>query len=199
MATMIILTLLFLLLAITSATPISADQNPSSPLHSKRAGTGGCLRVYGDGVLLPDCFDALNQMRHHLDSLGGTDPYFGPFSTGNSNPLFSLPKVWRSPTCTIGLDIKHPELSISAKWSSRVRVAEMIVERCVVPMSIGGEWHSEEYFLTTVVNERRMDPRLRSTWNSCLRTAGQLGDTCASLTDLAMGLTRSGLSQPTTQ
>jgi len=176
---MIALTLLYLVLPIISATPtlphLPVPPGPPAPSHSVKTGGGACVDLYGEGISLPDCHLALDQMRHHLDSLPGNERYVGPFSSFTNNPLFRLPRIWRTPTCTIGLEIKDDRIFVPANWDTRVKAAAGIVQQCVLAHGMGGEWHSEEYFLTIVVNEQTMSPDLRPRWTRCLRAMGAVG------------------------
>lgn len=180
---MLLPTLLYLLLPITltitltTAMNLPGDALPRTPpptmlIPSTGRWGGNCQAVYGDHLLLPDCDAALNQMRNHLDAAQRAAMFVGPFSRNNVNALYSLPKVWRTPTCSIALDVKNAQLSAQVNWDTRVAVAAEIVRECARGRGVGGEWHSEEFFLTVVVNERRIATELRPTWARCLAGAG---------------------------
>lgn len=75
------------------------------------------------------------------------------------------------------------------------------MQQCVEPRAIGGEFFSEEYFVTVVINEQSMAPQMRGTWDRCLRAAGHPvpvpGTRCEGLVELAQQVIRGVYSPPT--
>lgn len=168
---MIILCLIYLLLSLTTATPISRDESPSSPLHKRD--NIGCFGSQGHHINPSDCRDALGQMRQHLAFSGPVsgpmEPIGGPFSRQPSDVRYLVPLMFRTPTCTIAVDTADRTASVRAFWSTKVVAAEAILNRCVAPQAIGGENHTPDGFIIMVVNEQNLNPAMRGVWSACLR------------------------------
>ena len=168
---MIILHLLYLLLSITAATPISSNESPSSPLHKRDI---SCYEMNGRNIIPNECSEALRHMREHLAYMGAvsgpSEHIVGPFSRQPSDIRFLLPTFFRTSTCSIGVDTIEPYASLSTFWSTKVAAAEAILNRCVAPRAIGGEARTSDGFIVIVVNEQNLSPNLRNLWDACLRT-----------------------------
>lgn len=164
---MIILCLIhLLLLSLTAATPISQDESPSSPLHKRDV--IGCFGAQGHHINPNDCRDALGQMRQHLafsgPVSGPSEPIGGPFSRQPSDVRYLVPLFFRTPTCTIAVDLSDRTTSLRTFWSTKVVAAEAILNRCVAPQAIGCENHTSDGFLVMVVNEQNLSPDKRDIW-----------------------------------
>lgn len=165
---MMILTPVCLLLSLAAAAAVSADQSPTSPLDKRDS---ACFPLFGDNIFPAHCTDALDQMRREAESLRvDQHRYVGPFSRNSQDQRFKVPKLYRTPSCTIGIDLTDPRSSIRTFWSERIAIAESLIRRCAMPPSgTGGEYKTYDGFTTVVVNESRLDPILHNIWAACLR------------------------------
>ncbi len=180
---MIVLHLISLLLSLATATPISIEQSPSSPIQKRDI---ECIVANGRNINPLDCGGALRHMRQHLAFNGPVsgpfEPRAGPFSRTPSDVRFQVPIFFRTPTCTIAIDTISTVASLYTYWSTKVDTAQSILDRCVAPLKIGGETRTSDGFIIMIINEQSLSSNLRVIWSACLRAGLRVDiDTCVGL------------------
>lgn len=159
-----------LLVLLGTAAPVVDGPAPSHPIQARAI---GCHEWFGLGIRAGDCATALQNMERMPNTVidaatGRITTFKGVFSRGALDDRYRMPQHFVVGTCGILVDLASPGLPIASNWAFAASGAADLVEKCALPVGIGGM--ADHFgFSTVLMNPQAVNDQAHAMWDKCSR------------------------------